>query len=59
MAQSISFALKGNIASLKYPFNQGLASPIDVSDSRGFSLMRVGLDTPVPLLSWYFGERLR
>ena len=58
-AQSISFALKGNIAGLKYLCSQGLASPRDVSDSRGFSLMRVGIDTPFPLLSWYFGERLR
>lgn len=41
-ARSITFALKGNIDGLRDLFNQGLASPWDVSDSRGFSLMRVG-----------------
>lgn len=42
-SQSITFAMQGNIEGLKYLFSQGLASPRDVSDSRGFSLMRVSL----------------
>ncbi|KAI9848061.1 MAG: hypothetical protein M1837_001163 [Sclerophora amabilis] len=37
-AQSIWFAMKGDIDGLKYLFSQGLASPRDVSNSRGFSL---------------------
>ena len=45
-AQSISFAMKGDIDGLKYLFSQGLASPRDVSSSRGFSLVSVGLTTP-------------
>lgn len=45
-AQSISFAMKGDIDGLKYLFSQGLASPRDVSNSRGFSLVSVGLTTP-------------
>lgn len=44
-AQSISFAMKGNIDGLKYLFSQGLASPREVSNSRGFSLVSVGLTT--------------
>ena len=40
-AQSIWFALKGDIDGLKNLFSQGLASPRDVSDSRGFSLVMV------------------
>lgn len=40
-AQSIAFALKGDIDGLKYLFGRGLASPSDVSYSRGFSLIRV------------------
>ena len=47
-AQSISFAMKGDIDGLKYLFSQGLASPRDVSSSRGFSLVSVGLTTPFP-----------
>ncbi|KAJ5937294.1 hypothetical protein N7454_004949 [Penicillium verhagenii] len=42
-AQSIKFALQGNIEGLKYLFSQGLASPRDVSDSRGFTLLRWAL----------------
>ncbi|KAK6346704.1 hypothetical protein TWF696_006820 [Orbilia brochopaga] len=42
-AQSITFAMQGNIEGLKYLFNQGLASPRDVSDSRGYTLMRWAL----------------
>lgn len=44
-AQSIWFAISGDIDGLKNLFRQGLASPRDVSYSRGFSLMRVGLTT--------------
>ena len=40
-SQSIVFAMQGNIDGLKYLFSQGLVSPRDVSDSRGFTLMRV------------------
>jgi hypothetical protein len=47
-AQSIRFAMKGDIDGLMYLFSQGLASPRDVSNSRGFSLVRVGLTTPSP-----------
>ncbi len=54
-AQSISFALTGNIDSLKYLFSQGLAFPRDVGDSRGFSLMRVSASTPFPPSPWYLG----
>ncbi len=46
-AQSIAFALTGNIDGLKDLFSRGLASPRDVSDSRGFSLMRVCFPTPL------------
>ncbi|KAI0189230.1 ankyrin [Astrocystis sublimbata] len=42
-AQSITFALKGNIDGLKDLFSRGLASPWDMSDSRGFSLIRWAL----------------
>ena len=45
-AQSISFAMKGDIDGLKYLFSQGLASPRDVSNSRGFTLVNVGLTSP-------------
>ena len=42
-AQSIQFAMSGNIKGLIHLFNHGLASPRDMSNSRGFSLVRVGL----------------
>jgi hypothetical protein len=42
-AQSITFALKGDITGLKDLFSRRLASPSDVSNSRGFSLIRVGI----------------
>ncbi len=42
-AQSITFAMQGNIDGLKYLFSQGSASPRDVSNSRGYSLIRVRL----------------
>ena len=42
-SQSITFAMQGNIDGLKYLFSQGSVSPRDVSDSRGFTLMRVSL----------------
>lgn len=42
-SQSITFAMQGNIDGLRYLFNRKLAGPRDVSDSRGFTLMRVGL----------------
>lgn len=45
---SISYARQGNIDGLRYLFAQGLASPRDVSDSRGFSLVRVCFHHPIP-----------
>ncbi|GFF56429.1 hypothetical protein IFM46972_10511 [Aspergillus udagawae] len=42
-SQSIAFAMQGNIEGLKYLFAQGLASPRDVSNSRGYSLVRWAL----------------
>lgn len=42
-SQSINFAMKGDIEGLKFLFSQGLASPRDASDSRGYSLIRVRL----------------
>lgn len=40
-SQSISFAIQGNIDGLKNLFDKGLFGPRDVSDSRGYTLMRV------------------
>jgi hypothetical protein len=40
-AQAITYVMTGDIEGLKYLFRNGLASVRDVSDSRGFSLMRV------------------
>lgn len=52
-AQSITFAMNGDIDGLKYLFSLGLASPRDESDSRRFSLISVGLtivlSSPRPL----------
>ncbi|KAK8059217.1 TPR Domain containing protein [Apiospora saccharicola] len=42
-AQSVSFALDGNIEGLKYLFRNGLASPRDVSTTRGYTLLRWAL----------------
>jgi hypothetical protein len=39
-SQSNTFAMRGNIEGLKHLFTQGLAGPRDVSDSRGYTLMR-------------------
>jgi hypothetical protein len=44
-AQSIWFAMNGNIEGLKYLFHQGLASPKHVSHTRRYRLVRVGLKT--------------
>lgn len=38
---SITYAMQGNIEGLRHLFTAGLAGPRDVSDSRGYSLMRV------------------
>jgi hypothetical protein len=54
-AQSIWFAINGDIEGLKYLFNRGLASPKDVSHTRRYSLVRVGLNT---LLSGLFPQNL-
>jgi hypothetical protein len=40
-AQCINFALNGNIDGLKYLFSRGLASPRDISSTRGYSVLRV------------------
>ena len=40
---SISFAMKGDITGLKHLFADGLAGPRDVSNSRGYTLMRWAL----------------
>lgn len=42
-AQSIRLAIIGDIDGLKYLFGKGLASPLDVSHSREFTLVRVRL----------------
>ena len=39
-AQCVNFALSGNIDGLKELFTRGLASPVDVSTTRGYSLLR-------------------
>ena len=40
-AQCVHFALNGNIEGLKGLFRRGLASPRDVSNTRGYSVLRV------------------
>ncbi|KAJ6024675.1 ankyrin repeat containing protein [Penicillium herquei] len=40
-AQCIDFARTGNIEGIKLLFKEGLASPLDVSQSRNFSMLRV------------------
>lgn len=42
-SQCITFALDGNIDGLKLLFNRGLASPRDISATRGYSLLRWAL----------------
>lgn len=42
-AQCVSFALNGDIDGLKYLFEKGLASPRDVSTTRGYSVLRWAL----------------
>ncbi|KAK3394956.1 ankyrin repeat-containing domain protein [Podospora didyma] len=42
-SQCVSFALEGNIDGLKNLFNRGLASPRDVSSTRGYTLLRWAL----------------
>ena len=46
-AQCVNFALNGNIEGLKDLFNRGMASPRDVSSTRGYSILRVSLSTGV------------
>ncbi|KAG0155365.1 hypothetical protein PDIDSM_940 [Penicillium digitatum] len=43
IAACVSFALNGNVDGLKYLFSRGLASPNDVSTSRGYSVLRWAL----------------
>lgn len=42
-AQCVNFALHGDIDGLKYLFSHGLASPRDVSTTRGYSVLRWAL----------------
>lgn len=42
-AQCVNFALHGDIEGLKYLFSNGLASPRDVSTTRGYSVLRWAL----------------
>ena len=42
-AQCVNFALNGNIEGLRDLFNRGMASPRDVSSTRGYSILRVSL----------------
>lgn len=42
-AQCVSFALNGDTEGLKYLFEKGLASPRDVSTTRGYSVLRWAL----------------
>ncbi|KAI0100252.1 ankyrin repeat-containing domain protein [Nemania sp. FL0031] len=42
-AEAVTFAMNGNIEGLKSLFIRGLASPVDVSDTRGYSLLRWAL----------------
>ncbi|OAQ70988.2 ankyrin repeat protein [Pochonia chlamydosporia 170] len=42
-AQCINYALGGNIDGLKFLFSEGLASPRDISATRGYSLLRWAL----------------
>ncbi|KAH8744947.1 ankyrin repeat-containing protein-like protein [Hyaloscypha finlandica] len=42
-AQCVSYALEGNIEGLKILFKHGLASPRDVSSTRGYSILRWAL----------------
>jgi hypothetical protein len=42
-AQCVSYALEGNIEGLKSLFKHGLASPRDVSSTRGYSILRVSV----------------
>jgi len=42
-AECVNFALNGNIEGLKYLFGKGLASPRDVSPTRGYTLLRWAL----------------
>ncbi|KAF2261005.1 ankyrin [Lojkania enalia] len=52
-SQSITFAMKGDIQGLRHLFTQGLAHPRDISDSRGYSLLRASL--PSTLWALYGG----
>lgn len=47
-APAINYTIKGNIDALKALFAQGLASPTDISDTRGYSLLRVSSIVSIP-----------
>jgi hypothetical protein len=48
-APCVNFALNGNIEGLKDLFKRGLASPRDVSSTRGYSILRVSPSTQIGL----------
>ncbi|GKU22961.1 unnamed protein product [Fusarium langsethiae] len=39
-APAVNYVMNGNITALRALFAQGLASPVDISDTRGYSLLR-------------------
>ena len=52
-AQCVNFALNGNIDGLRDLFVRDLASPRDVSSTRGYSLLRVSCTSYWSLWQWY------
>ncbi|CZT47714.1 related to ankyrin [Rhynchosporium secalis] len=48
-SQSVHYAMNGNIEGLKDLFNRGLASPWDVSSTRGYTLSRWALYSKQPI----------
>lgn len=51
----VEYALSGNIDGLKELFQSGTASPVDVSSTRGYSLLRVSLFPTLSVL-YIFGQ---
>ncbi|XXG95069.1 hypothetical protein Hte_001329 [Hypoxylon texense] len=47
-ATCVNYAIRGNIEGLKGLFKRGAASPRDVSDTRGYSLLRVSSSKSLP-----------
>lgn len=55
-APAVSFAISGDIEGLKELFGRGVASPCDVSETRGYSLTRVRLS--IFLMTWSLANRI-